>query len=160
MDWETWLPIGISAAALIFSGWTFFSNRNRNKFKVKFYILNTYSTVNDGIFVKVAVENESVNPISIIKFSIDSEYSNTVPTSKQIWTGPNKFLISSKIPTHLNSYEAKNVLIFFKGDYNFIRNKDYKFSIYTTRGKKTIKINSNNDTLDSSALAHYEGERI
>ncbi|WP_436870292.1 hypothetical protein [Staphylococcus shinii] len=160
MDWVKWISIIISFIALIFSIWTFISNRNRNKFNVKFSVLKTYITYNKGSFIKVAVENNSVNPISITKFVIDNVSSNETPITKKIKPSYNNYLVTSDMPVHLNPYEAKNILVHFNVGETFLFNKNYQLVIYTTRGKNSINVDSKGNTENEQNLGLKEGELL
>lgn len=160
IHWETWLPIGISALALIFSGWTFFSNRYRNKFNVRFSVLKNYITYENGSFIKVCIENNSVNPISITKFVIDNVSSNETTITKKIRPNYNYYLVTSDMPVHLNPYEAKNILVYFNVGESFLLNKNYQLVIYTTRGKNSITVDSKDNTENEKILGLKEGELL
>ncbi|QDX05489.1 hypothetical protein [Staphylococcus saprophyticus] len=153
-----WIPILISSISLIFSIWTFFYNKSRNAFKLDFSVLETYSTVSDGAYIKVAIENESANPISVTKFMIANVPSNIKTVRNKLQIGVNWYIVTSTMPVHLNPYEASNIIIYFNVEHSFLNNKNYQHHLFTTRGKKSTFVEAKNKTKDLKTLAFNEGE--
>lgn len=160
MQWVIWIPIIISGISLFISICTYVYNRNRNKFKLNFSVLETYSTISNGAYIKVAIENESANPISVTKFMIANVPSNIKTVRNKFQVGANWYSVTSIMPIHLNPYEASNIVIYFNVEHSFLNNKNYQLHLFTTRGKRSIFVEAKNKTMDLKTLAYYEGELL
>ncbi|MBF2751538.1 hypothetical protein ACE3LZ_03030 [Staphylococcus saprophyticus] len=155
------MSIIISFAALIISAITLYSNWKDKKFDINVTTVASYSTGGDGFYVRIILENNSSQPITLLNANIDKYKAQRTKNVVRSKTRGNDLPLSTELPLTFMAYEGKEFNLFFPASYDERQSyKDSKnFELRTTRGIHNLEIDLYNSNQNIANLFKLEEKR-
>lgn len=136
------MSIIISLVAVAISATTLYMNWKDKKFDINVTTIASYNTGGDGFYVRIMLENNSSQPITLLDSSIDKYTAQRAKNIIRNNTKGNELPLSTELPLTFMAYEGKEFNLFFPASYDERRTyADSKnFKLRTTRGIKELEI--------------------
>lgn len=154
------MSILISIIAVLISAITLYSNWKDKKFDINVTTVASYNTGGDGFYVRIILENNSSEPITLLDANIDKYTAQRAEAIIRNNTQGNSLPLSTELPLTFMSYEGKEFNLFFPANYDerhtYADSKNFK--LRTTRGVKELEIDLKESQQHISKLFKLESK--